>query len=459
MTAAAHPFQRPKAWWVKFLLSLLPVPALILLRPLGLSAVQGLLLGALVTTIIWWVSSLVERTVASLALLAVFLLFSGAKVATVFTFPRSENFLMIVLSFLFSQGIANSGLAEKLLQPLLLRFAKSLGRLMALMALSAFLMIFIIPQPFSRIIILALIFKGYFDKIELSDQTRSALLFGLFTYSAFLNMMLRRGDIILNSALLSMGGMSLSETAWARYMALPTLVFVLLTTLLFLLVFRQELAGYQPAASPSTSHAGLDRREKGHLALILVVVLAWALEDVHGINGTIIAAVGTVAMFLAGLLKPVDLKTINVKLLVFLTAAFAIGGVLKEAGIAQVLFHRLSAFFPSSFSLGYAALLLVISMALHMILGSNVTTMSVVVPGLMSVGAGVAPGEIILFFIYLGVCGHFVLPFHHVLLLLGEGDGCYTSRHMIRFGLPLTLVTLLCGLFLYLGWWRVSGLF
>jgi len=47
----------------------------------------------------------------------------------VLTFPRSENFLMIVLAFLFSQGIANSGLAERLLQPLLLRFAKTLGRL------------------------------------------------------------------------------------------------------------------------------------------------------------------------------------------------------------------------------------------------------------------------------------------------------------------------------------------
>lgn len=97
-------------------------------------------------------------------------------------------------------------------------------------------------------------------------------------------------------------------------------------------------------------------------------------------------------------------------------------------------------------------------MALHMLLGSNVTTMSVVVPGLMSVGAGVVREEVLLFLIYLGVCGHFVLPFHHVLLLLGEGDGCYTSRHMARFGLPLTALTLLGGLTLYLGWWRLAGL-
>ena len=163
-------------------------------------------------------------------------------------------------------------------------------------------------------------------------------------------------------------------------------------------------------------------------------------------------------MFACGLLRLRDLKCINLRLLTFLTAAFAVGGVLKQTGVADVIFLRLTALFPSRFSVGYAALVLAVSMALHMLLGSNVTTMSVAVPGLMSVGVGVAQEEVLLFLIYLGVCGHFLLPFHHVLLLLGEGDGCYTSRHMTRFGVPLTALTLLCSLVLYLGWWKLAGL-
>lgn len=442
----------------KLLLSLLPLPALVLLRPLGLSIMQCVILGALIITIIWWVTGLVERTVASLFLLMVFLLLSGASPATVFTFPRSENFLMIVLSFLFSQGIANSGLADRILQPLLLRFVNSLGRLMALMVLCTFFMIFVIPQPFSRIIVLSLIFRGYFDKINLDSTLRSTLLFGLFLYGALLNMMMLRGDIILNSALLTMGGLPMAEGTWIFYMAPPTLVLVLLATGLFLAVFRQELSNCHIKQSVQSNPSSLTGREKLYLSLILLVVALWALESVHGVSSTIIAAGGTAMMFCTGLLKLPDLKTINVKLLIFLTAAFAIGGVLKEAGIADVLFQCLARLFPSSFSLGYAALVLVISMAMHMLLGSNVTTMSVVVPGLMAVGAGVVSEEVLLFLIYLGICGHFVLPFHHVLLLLGEGDGCYSSRQMIRFGLPLTLVTLFCGLFIYIGWWQLMGL-
>lgn len=93
-----------------------------------------------------------------------------------------------------------------------------------------------------------------------------------------------------------------------------------------------------------------------------------------------------------------------------------------------------------------------------MVLGSNVTTMSVVVPGLMTIGAGVAPPLILLFLIYIAICGHFILPFHHVMLLLGEGKGYYGTSHMVRLGIPLTVLILLCAILVYMGWWQLLGL-
>lgn len=107
------------------LLTLIPALLILVFRPLGFSLQQSGILSALVLTILWWVTGAVERTIASVFLLAVFLLASGAPAATVFSFPLSENFIMIAVSFLFSQGISNSGLPGKLLQPLLNRFARS----------------------------------------------------------------------------------------------------------------------------------------------------------------------------------------------------------------------------------------------------------------------------------------------------------------------------------------------
>ena len=114
--------------------------------------------------------------------------------------------------------------------------------------------------------------------------------------------------------------------------------------------------------------------------------------------------------------------------------------------------------FPSSFSWRYAVVVLLTAMLLHMVLGSNVTTMSVVVPGLMTIGAGVAPPVPLLLLIYIAVCGHFLLPFHHVVLLLGEGKGYYGSKHLARFGIPLTALMFLSALLLYMGWWSALSL-
>ena len=96
---------------------------------------------------------------------------------------------------------------------------------------------------------------------------------------------------------------------------------------------------------------------------------------------------------------------------------------------------------------------------MHMLLGSNVTTMSVVLPGIMTISAGVVPWLPLLLTLYMAICAHFLLPFHHVTLLLGEGGGYYENRHLFRVGLPMTILIPLYILTVCMGWWRFTGLF
>lgn len=70
-----------------FVLTLVLPALILLLRPLGFTLQQSVILAALVLTILWWVTGVVERTAASLFLLAAFLLCSGAPIQTVFSFP------------------------------------------------------------------------------------------------------------------------------------------------------------------------------------------------------------------------------------------------------------------------------------------------------------------------------------------------------------------------------------
>ena len=189
----------------------------------------------------------------------------------------------------------------------------------------------------------------------------------------------------------------------------------------------------------------------------MVVVIIWATEDFHPITGTAVVVVATVLMFPLGMLRLPDVRSINVKLLVFLTAAFAIGGTLKACGVADRLFALFLPIFPDTFSLTYVLVVLVTCVLLHIVLGSNITTMSVVVPGLMSIGAGVAPALPLMFTMCIAVCSQFILPFHHVILLLGEGNRYYSTKELVKMGLPQTVVMFLVVFLFYLPWWRLIG--
>lgn len=439
-------------------LTLLPALLIFLLRPLSFTPQQSAVLAALVLTILWWVTGAVERTAASVFLLAVFLLISGAPAATVFSFPLSENFVMIAVSFLFSQGISNSGLPGKLLQPLLDRFAMIPLRMVAFLILSALISMFIIPQPFSRIIILSLIFREYFDRMGLSKELSSALMFGLYFFSVLVNITMIRGDIILNGALISMAGQSVSELTWVQYMAVPTLLFLLAAAALYWLLFRGRLRSF-PVSAPAASGGklSLERGDVRNLIFLAAVVVVWATEDFHPVSGTITVVAATALMFPLGLLRLRDWRSINLKLLVFLTAAFSIGGTLSACGVADRLFSLFLPIFPAEFSVAYVLVVLVTSVLLHTVLGSNITTMSVVVPGLMSIGAGVAPALPLMFIMCIAVCSQFVLPFHHVILLLGEGNRYYTTKEILRVGIPHTVLMFAAVLIFYLPWWNLIG--
>ncbi|MDL2294511.1 anion permease [Ruminococcaceae bacterium OttesenSCG-928-D13] len=433
--------------------------AVFLLRPLGMSYQQSGILAATLMVIIWWSTGAVPRTWASVALVAVYVLFSGAPMRSVFTFPLSTNFVLIIVSFLFSQGISNSGLVDKLLGPVLIRFGKSPLRLMGIMLLLSFAMCFIIPQPFSRIILIGLIFANFFKKLELTEAQRSVWMLALFIISVIVNMSMIRGDIILNNALLSMAGVAVSEGTWLQYLFVPTMAYLLLALGLYWLMNRKTIASTVLAKpQPPAEKITLSGREKGYLVLILLAVVVWALEALHGIPGLYVVIAATLLMFPFGLLKLPDLKSVNLPLLVFLTAAFAIGGTLNSCGVAEVLFSAFAKIFPENFSPLYVLLIMATTILLHMLLGSNITTMSVVVPGMMTVGAGVVPEMMLVFLVLIAVCGHFLLPFHHVILLLGEGNGYYSTKQLVRFGLPLTVLVLACVFLLYMPWWNLMGI-
>jgi di/tricarboxylate transporter len=231
--------------------------------------------------------------------------------------------------------------------------------------------------------------------------------------------------------------------------------------MMFLLIFRDTFKNYEALAKEHTymSKPKMDQRNKRDLIIILFMLIVWATEEFHGVGGTYVVVISTFLMIPLKLVGKKDIQAINYHLLIFLTAAFSIGPVMTFSGLADIIFSKFTGLFPTSFSLVYAFVILAVAVVLHLILGSNVTTMSVVIPGLMTVSSGIVSPIIVIFLIFVAICGHFILPFHNVLLLLGNGSGYYDNKPVIKYGLFLFPVMLLSVFFIFLPWWQYMSSF
>ena len=102
--------------------------------------------------------------------------------------------------------------------------------------------------------------------------------------------------------------------------------------------------------------------------------------------------------------------------------------------------------------------IIVITMCMHLVLGSNTTTLSVVLPALMAICGSVMPVQEVFFIAYISLTAHFLLPFHAVSLMIGVGNGYFPSSYATKFGLPM-MILIIVGIFLiFLPYWNIVGL-
>lgn len=439
--------------------ALLPL-LLFLAQPLGMDRRQAFVTGLLVLVIIWWCTGLVNKTLSSCILIIGFLLFSGAEPRTVFSFPLSSTFLLIALTYLFSRGVTKSGLAERYLEPLLRKVGDTPLKALLCGGLMLLITIYAIPQPLARLIIVADIVKGYLDKTDGEEGLKSALLFGVFVLYIFVNMLTMNADIILNTTSAAVAGLEMTDGQWLKYMAVPSLAYTAAVIALFMFLFRRELAGKRLRARETPERArqeGAGRREKGMLLLVAVTMALWLTEPLHGIPSWAVTLCSIGVMFALGVLELPDLKAIDVSMLVFLTAAMSIGGVMSANGTADLVFSTLRGLIGNGSTAQVVFAVMLITICMHMLLGSNTTTVSVVIPGVVFMCQGLLSPPVVVFIVYVASVTQWLFPFHSVGLMMGASKNYFTVRHVLILGLPLTVLVFAAVFGLYLPWWKLIG--
>lgn len=451
--------QTNREWIQSFIISIIAPILIIFSGVFDLDFNQRLLVAALILTVTWWSKGIIARIPASIFLVLTFVLLRAAPLRTIFSFPLSETFIQIVLTYIFSRGIVNCGLIEKLIEPRLLSFCKTPVRVIYAIIILYIFTIYIIPQPLARLIIITNIMDAFLKETDLCERKRAVLMFASFVFYTVVNLSLLDADIIMNNAAVRFGEQNISNLLWAKYMILPTLVYGILIFFIFVLLFKRDLIGFTINSKEKKNKSrNLNNKDKAAIFIICMTIVLWMSSSLHLIAPIVITAIGTIALFAIGIVKPKDFLAVDITNLIFLTAAFSIGGAMKGSGVADKIFGQFSFLFPKEFGLLYLFMIVFVAMLIHMILGSNVTTLSVVTPALLVLSNGVLSGEMLVYILVAAVSFHAILPFHNVAIMIGNSKGYYTSDYVIKFGILTTPLVFLAVLFIYYPWWYILGL-
>lgn len=431
----------------------------VLLNPLALATVQNLLLAAIVLGITLWATELADRTLVSVALLVIFAATAapaGVTMQRIFSFPLSANFLTIVSSFLLSAGVVNSGVAKKLANDFLNRYCSNLVHLVIAAGLLNAFLAAVIPQPVPRITLLGSIYFVLLKEQNVTAEQRRAVLMSVFVMATSTAMILKNGDVVLNAAALSINNVDLTQMEWLRYMTLPSILASVLLAAVY--IFYQKKHLHASIVMDRSKSEPLTRQGKITCLLMVIIVVLWVTESVHGISQAYVSLAGVAIMFLLGILKTPDLKSVKIGLLLFLTAEFALGNVLADSGIAASISGILLRVMPASDNIYLPLLLLTLSIyVLHTLFGGAMGALAVSLPIVNALWGNVLGPEVISLTALVLVTCHYVFPYNQMTILVGYGQKYYEFRDVMRFAVVLTILVTVMIFGIYLPWWKLTG--
>ena len=251
-----------------------------------------------------------------------------------------------------------------MLLPLLLRFVRTPVSCILAVIASFCLTMYVIPQPLARLVLVSVVFDSFFKRTTVPTAARQVLMYAVFVFYAVVNIACKDADLIMNYVAVNSSGAEITNGMWTRAMAVPTVGYAAVVMLVMLFLFRRELSGVSIRVAPDVEPApsGFKPEELPPVIVILATVLLWMTSGLWGKNivlfgyitaNTIVTIISTLILCAMKTIGKKDFSAIDIVTLIFLSAAFSIGGVMKACGAADVIFSRFRSIFPEQFSVGY----------------------------------------------------------------------------------------------------------
>lgn len=432
----------------------------------GLNREGQLCLGLTLMAVIWWAAQVTQSGYVSGLYLMLLCLLKVAEPAIIFSAWTDSAIWLVIGAYLIACAVRNSGLGERLSYAFILRFVRSWKSIILSIFALTLILSLLIPHPWPRAFLIMSVMTVVIRAAALPQNDAAAVCFSVFAASVPVSLIFLTGDATINPLAASYTGEPVSFLRWLQVFGPPAVLLSLLTMGLILVLFKPSgpvVVDLDEVRAAQAMLGKLSKREIRTLVWSCVAVALWVTNGFTGLDIGWITLLIPMAMSLpiiGTVLEAKDWGEVPVQVLVFLTAAIAIGQVGAVTGMNGWIANTLM---PSVLPENPVLLVLcvcILSVIIHMFMGSVIAVMGVTIPAFLAFtqGSSAAPLAVI-GMVYLSVAGHYALPFHHLNILVGQGGetGMYGQRETLRMSIPLLGAVLLTKL-AAAGWWSVLGL-
>lgn len=420
-------------------------------------------------TVVFWATGVAQNGYTAGLYLGLLAVMGIETPSTIFYSWSGGTMWLVIGAYLIANAVKTSGLGERIAYNYMLRFVTNFRSIIIGSFALTVILSLLIPHPWPRAFLIMAVMSIIIESSHIVHEDAVKIGFSVFAASVPASLIFITGDAVINPlAATYFGGASFMQ--WFVYMGPPSLIMTAITMLLFLALFRpsREYSINKEEIRTKLEQMGpMSSTEKKSVVWLVIAIVLWMTDSIHHVDiAWITFIVGMLLSFPAvgNIVGPKDWSAVPVHVLIFLTAAMAIGKVGGTTGmnawIAKTVFP---ATVPDNIFV-LALMVVAISIVIHMLLGSVIAVMGVAVPAILTftVGGDISQSAAIAWTLicYMSVAAHYLFPFQHLNTLVGASPdtGMYAQKETLKLGVPLIVAVFLVCAGVMVPWFMLLGL-
>lgn len=259
-------------------------------------------------------------------------------------------------------------------------------------------------------------------------------------------------------------GLGIAIPTWGEYffhMALPQLIYTSLTFIAIIVMFKpKEDISSKDFIKGELEKLGKMSKEEIKIAIISsILVLLVVTTGHHPFSPTQLFLIASAILMFPGIdiIKPADIKEVNITAVVFIATCLTIGfvsGTIGFGGFVTGIVYPLiegstTRIIGGLWSLGFLANFALTPNACYSVFTEPVIA--------MAQAANMNPIPVLYSFVH-GV-DQILLPYEYVPVLLIYGYGMISFKNFVKYNLVRAIISFTCIFVIFIPWWKLIGIF